>query len=83
MSVKLTPLQLDHLLMLGRIGASQANPAFAVDFGELEYRTMGELIRAGLARKHRFYRYGENRRRVAYWLTLSGREALSKGEKGS
>lgn len=72
----------EHLHMLARIGATKSCPAFGVDFGELSYRTLGRLIKMGLVRKGRSYRYGENRTRAGYWLSLTGNKLVTDGAKG-
>ncbi len=68
----------EHLHMLARIGATSSKPAFGIDFGELNYRVLGRLIREGLAQKARAYRYGENRTRTGYWLTTKGRKLITE-----
>lgn len=63
---------IEQLRLLQRIGATKNRPAFGVDFGELNYRVVNQLIRDGLAKKQRCYRYGENRTRTGYWPTAAG-----------
>lgn len=72
----------EHLHMLACVGASRNRPAFGVDFGELNYRTLGRLIDRGLVEKARAYRYGENRTRTGYWLSEAGAALLSDGPSG-
>lgn len=71
----------EHLHMLGRVGANGNKPAFGVDFGELNYRVLGRLIRLGLVKKARAYRYGENRTRTGYWLSAAGWRFIDGGAK--
>ena len=67
-------IEIKHLRLLRRINATRNRPAFGIDFGEIDYRVVNRLVRAGLAGKQRCYRYGENRTRTGYWLTDAGRK---------
>lgn len=68
---------IEQLRLLERIGATKNCPAFGVDFGEIDYRAINRFVRSGLVAKQRAYRYGENRKRIGYWITDAGHAALA------